>query len=787
MAFNTTISDLTSTSTFYDWYLKENNEIISKLNLAQVSSVTGGDGVLVGVSASSGLVTLSIGGTSGTILRGLTFGGSVSFVGEVIVPNMSYKISGVTAGTSGYTFGSVVRITSTGYTLAQANSPDNAEVIGVLSSLNPSYSVVTLSGKIDGNFTTVSGGTLSPGCVYFLDAATAGNITITEPSTIGQVSKPVIVGLGETAGIVVQYRGNYLNSTNTGAGVTSLNRVYITIPKSGNPQNFGFTAGSFLSFAPQIVGSTFFQKVLVDSGRTAISSWFLTGSKNYIYSTYEPGTPYWNLPNEEDFIVGMIESVQSSGANFIYQLITRGVSTVFPRAISLASSTNKAGTWAISGTTYAVGAIGPTAQLTYIDRNYNSNLYAPKYQVGFMFDRTDPNWLVMPRPITSESLTSSFRSTETPETLTNGNNYAFNGDFSVWQRSTGRKTAYTQQGTVYFADNWVRRQSGFKTTASSEQSIQRQTFSVTSTDVEGNPEYYVDVKCLEGVTADIGTPLRPTNAVYRVATIIEDIEKFNGSNITVSFYAKNTLPNYTANVYFARYNGSTIVSKQNIGTINLQTAWTKHTLNYTVPSLASSSYDNDYVEIGLDFNPLLTRAFDNAVSRTTNVTVSLASFVVYDGTYVSPPHQFDEYSIQLKNAQRYYYTTYTDSQTEGSATMLSVTEPTLNTFTFTFLPNGPFSIMKLPVPMRTIPTSVAIYSPLTGLSNEMYNYTANRDLRNTSGTRGYNGQFRSAVIGTPTVSTSYDNTSVRINVDAGAVPYDVINGHVVVDSSLPIS
>lgn len=787
MAFNTTISELASNSTFYDWYLKENNEIISKLNLAQVSSVTGGDGVLVGLSASSGLVTLSIGGTSGVIVRGLTFSGSVAFEGEVIVPNLSYKITGVTLGTSGYTFGSVVRITSTGYTLARANNPDNAEVVGVISTLSPTYSVVTLSGRIGGNFTTVSGGTLSPGCVYFLDAATAGNITITEPSSIGQVSKPVIIGLGETAGMVVQYRGNYLNATNTGGGITSLNRVYIAIPKSGNPQNFGFTAGSFLSFAPKLTGSTFFQKVLTDTGRTAISNWFLTGSKNYIYSLYEPGTPYWNLPNEEDFVIGMVETVQSSGANYVYQLITRGTSDVFPRAISEASSTNQAGTWAISGTTYTVGVIGPTGQLVYIDQNYNSSLYAPKYQVGFVFDRTDPNWLVNPRPITSESLTSSFRSTETPETLTNANNYAFNGDFSIWQRSTGRKVAYTQQGTVYFADNWVRRQSGFKTTASSEQSILRQTFTETDTNVEGNPQYYVDLKCLEGVTTDVGTSLRPTSAVYRVGTIIENIEKFNGSNITVSFYAKNTLPNYTANVYFARYNGSTLVSKENIGSISLQTAWTKHIVNYTVPALSSSTYANDFVEIGLDLNPILTRAYDNNVSRTTNVTVSLASMAIYDGTYVSPPHQFDEYSIKLKKAQRYYYTTYTDEQTEATSTMLTPTEPVLNTYIFTFLPNMPFSVLKLPVPMRTVPTTVALYSPLTGSSNELYNYSANRDLKNTSGTRGYNGEFRTAVIGTPTVNTSYDNTSVRINVNAGAVPYDVINGHVIVDSSLPIS
>ena len=86
MAFNTTINQLTGTSTFYDWFIKENTEIISKLNQATVSGVTSGDGVLATLNASSGVVTVSIGGTSGVIYTGLTFNGSVSFVGEKAWP-----------------------------------------------------------------------------------------------------------------------------------------------------------------------------------------------------------------------------------------------------------------------------------------------------------------------------------------------------------------------------------------------------------------------------------------------------------------------------------------------------------------------------------------------------------------------------------------------------------------------------------------------------------------------------------------------------------------------------
>lgn len=68
----------------------------------------------------------------------------------------------------------------------------------------------------------------------------------------------------------------------------------------------------------------------------------------------------------------------------------------------------------------------------------------------------------------------------------------------------------------------------------------------------------------------------------------------------------------------------------------------------------------------------------------------------------------------------------------------------------------------------------------------MYNYTAGRDLRNTSGLIGYGGVARSAPSGIATVSLSGDTTSARVNIGAGSVPYDVINCHIVADASYPI-
>ena len=797
MAFNTSISNLTGTSTFYDWYQKENNEIISKLNLAQISSITGGDGILVGLSASSGLATLSIGGTSGNIAAGLTFSGLISFLGETVFPNISYKITGVTTGTSGYTFGSVVRITSTGYTLAKANGADSAEVVGVISSMNPSYSVVSLSGKIDGNFTTVAGGTLSPGCVYFLDGQTAGFLTTTEPTTIGYVSKPVMIGIGETAGMIVQYRGNFLNATSSGSGLSGSNIIYVAFPKSPDPTLLGFTLGTFLSYAPHVAGAsasvngaTFFNQVLADTGRTALNKgWFISGSKNFISRLYTPGTPFYNLPWEDDFVVGMIQGMVTTGSAFVYEIATKGYSTVVPLGVS--SRNPNDGIYYLAGTTYTVAALGVTGQLT-LGATSSNSAYQPVYQLGRNFINGVPrpsNFYVDIRPLMNSPITSSHRSTAVPETLTNGSNTTYNGDFSIWQRDAGNKSgAYTTYGDVYFADGWIRRQSGFVSTTTSSQNLQKQTFAKTDTSVEGTPTNYIDIKCLEDLASTLSTTT--SNPVYSIGHVVDGINTFSNTAITVSFYAKTAVydNNYKVNVYFARYGNGALVEKNIIGQITPQSNWTKHTLNYNVPAYTdATSYSNDYVEIGLDLNPLIRTAYTSAIPSGNNVTISVASMCVYPGSFTAPPHMFMTTTEKLKIAQKYYYTTYSDSQTVGSQTMSSPSEPELNTYSFTILPNAQFSVFKLPTKMRANPT-VTVYSPYSGNANEMFNYTFGNDLRNAAGSRGYNGSVRTAPLGTQTTSASSDNpaTNVRLNVNSGAVFYDVVNCNVVVDSSYPI-
>jgi microcystin-dependent protein len=107
--------------------------------------------------------------------------------------------------THGFSVGNVVYRkpgTPATWDTAKADAVATAEAIGVIESVSGTDSfVVVYNGKITG----LSG--LTDGAAYFLSAATAGLLTTDEPSTVGYVSKPVLIATSTTTGVVLQHRG----------------------------------------------------------------------------------------------------------------------------------------------------------------------------------------------------------------------------------------------------------------------------------------------------------------------------------------------------------------------------------------------------------------------------------------------------------------------------------------------------------------------------------------------------------------------------------------------------
>ena len=124
-------------------------------------------------------------------------------------------IDKVLQASHGFALGNTLYLVGTTYTKAIATSSAAAEVVGVVSKIVDANNFeLTLSGEVTG----LTG--LTAGEVYFLSAATAGLLTVTEPSTIGQVSVPVGIASSTTSLYVAPKRGVVIGGTNARANVS---------------------------------------------------------------------------------------------------------------------------------------------------------------------------------------------------------------------------------------------------------------------------------------------------------------------------------------------------------------------------------------------------------------------------------------------------------------------------------------------------------------------------------------------------------------------------------------
>ena len=98
------------------------------------------------------------------------------------------------------------------FVVARANSAPNAEVVGVITSIDTANQyTITTSGFVD---VVAAVPTATAGTVFFLAEAADSQLTSTEPTTVGAVSKPVAVITESNAKmLLIHYRGEVLTST----------------------------------------------------------------------------------------------------------------------------------------------------------------------------------------------------------------------------------------------------------------------------------------------------------------------------------------------------------------------------------------------------------------------------------------------------------------------------------------------------------------------------------------------------------------------------------------------
>ncbi len=132
----------------------------------------------------------------------------------------------------GYAGEEWIRINGVDLTVeAQADSAINSEVFGVVESV---ADVNNITVRVSGYTDQLSG--LTGNTLYFLDPTTPGAITATEPTTNGQISKPVFLALNATSGIVLQYRGTVIS----GAAASDTAMIKLATSTASNDATIDF-------------------------------------------------------------------------------------------------------------------------------------------------------------------------------------------------------------------------------------------------------------------------------------------------------------------------------------------------------------------------------------------------------------------------------------------------------------------------------------------------------------------------------------------------------------------
>lgn len=183
---------------------------------ASLFTATQGGRAMAGLSWSSGtqVPSLTAAGTAGMLTVGTGNNNLVQLDGSAKLPavdgsNLTNLPGGATTAltktfsqaSNGFAVGDALRHNGTDWVKAQADSAANAEVFAVVSGTGDPVFTVTFSGYISG----LSG--LTAGAGHFLSPSSAGALTATDPTTSGQVSKPVLVAITTTTAVVQILRG----------------------------------------------------------------------------------------------------------------------------------------------------------------------------------------------------------------------------------------------------------------------------------------------------------------------------------------------------------------------------------------------------------------------------------------------------------------------------------------------------------------------------------------------------------------------------------------------------
>jgi len=797
---------LSSSDTFQTWF-NTTNSIISEINGITVHNILPGDGI--SLTSSGNVFTIKHGSSVGTPV---TFTGPVSFTNTVsfsTTPSLNTVTLDISPKTSGITIGNVVRIINSGLTLSRANNAENSEVLGIVVGSGASYDRVATSGVVDNtafsntisNLLGVNGGTLSVGCAYFLSPEVAGGITSFEPVVYGTVSKPVLLGVTGSSGVILPYRGIQIEGIS--AGITSEldNKVIIQVdyttqftPAISSGYFSQVKKGDPILYYGENTDTGILQQLLLDNGNYKLIGYLNGGStragcQNIVI--YNIGSTF-NVTTAS--VLGVVSNIlNDTGTSLILEVATKGGSFNVKQSeldTNLYSFTNSSD--------------GYTAKGGIFKYNLSTNLFEPiqassnpvtsfatlvpfndaEQTIRFTYNGTEY--------ITEDATVSSILGSQVGS-VNNGitgsleyDNLIPNGSFTIWQRAFNGLNGVTLAGLSAFntpiADRWFYMADSAGNLVGLTATVQKQSFDASQITVPGSPRYWVETK--QSYSSAAGLNYRP-----RLENIQRGARLLQGQQATITFWAYAGICGATMNLVYNQYEDNTaygvindasdaVAARTSIASgVALNTVWNKYSYTFTTNAQGAVSGDTEEGWYGIGFE------FPGS-----GVTLAIAQVKLELGSDVAD-YVYEYPETVLEKCKPYYFRTYDWDQSTGYTGTSRLNEQ--------YLPLGNLLSQDIydvafSVEMVQTPT-VTLYSP-TGEPNEAYNVTKKADMRyprcegcpihvnlpwDTSTVR------TSSPSGNITVSNTTKN-GMQLKINNGATHLDVLKFHYVADADIKI-
>jgi len=209
-------------------------------------------------------------------------------------------------------------------------------------------------------------------------------------------------------------------------------------------------------------------------------------------------------------------------------------------------------------------------------------------------------------------------------------NLIINGAMQVAQRGT----SFTADNS-YTLDRW---KSGDGTGGTPARTLSKETFTLGQTDVP-NAYYYLRHNQTSA----------STNGNSSLSQRIEDLTRFNGQTVTLSFYAKadSSINIDVRLIQDFGTGGSPSADVQLTETVNIGTSWAKYTVTKTLGSLLGKTLGTDgvhtsFLNLDIEFKPTATFIFD-------------ATLFQLEYGDVATPFEHESYTETLQKCRRYYF------------------------------------------------------------------------------------------------------------------------------------